>query len=62
LSGWVRVSCRASKGGSSAAENKEKGVPCLPNRGGDCAGLKVFDGYFLMEKVAREGSMVPDRS
>jgi hypothetical protein len=43
LSGWVRASCRASKGGSSAAENEEKGVPCLPNRGGDCAGLKVFD-------------------
>jgi hypothetical protein len=52
----------ASRVDSRAAENEEKGRPSLPTRGGNCAGLKVFHGYFLMEKVAREGSMVPDRS
>jgi hypothetical protein len=55
------ASCTTSRGGSSAAEIKKKGVQSCLNRDGVCACIKVFDGDFSMEEVAREGSRVLDR-
>jgi hypothetical protein len=55
------ASCTTSRGGSSAAGIKKKGVLSCLNRDGVCACIKVFDGDFSMEEVAREGSRVLDR-
>jgi hypothetical protein len=54
-SSWVVVSCTASSGGFSAAENPERGGLGSPKRDDDCACMKVFDGvrYVVGERGRR---------